>query len=182
MSAPEREFVSSRNEDDGHAWAYSRTRDAEMADLRPALMGWAKIAPALRAFRPQKVHRTFCRAVPEPVLTVEEARKGASPSLRFSHRAFAAQRRHGAPANAALGKSACSCRKTGVHFSGACACQERFWTQRSSLVNPHNDLGADPGPRRPGEEQDHKTADQENEDHGNPPALIGRPCRHDADQ
>ena len=140
MAAPEREFVSSRNEDDGHAWAYSRTRDAEMADLRPALMGWAKIAPALRAFRPQKVHRTFCRAVPEPVLTVENARKGASPSLRFSHRAFAAQWRHGAPANAALGKSACSCRKTGVHFSGACACQERFWTQRSSLLNPHHDL------------------------------------------
>ena len=81
MAAPEREFVSSRNEDDGHAWAYSRTRDAEMADLRPALMGWAKIAPALRAFRPQKVHRTFCRAVPEPVLTVENARKGAKPFL-----------------------------------------------------------------------------------------------------
>ena len=84
--------------------AYSRTRDAEMADLRPALMGWAKIAPALRAFRPQKVHRTFCRAVPEPVLTVENARKGASPSLRFS------------------------------------PCQKRFWTQRSSLLNPHHDL------------------------------------------
>ena len=45
------------------------------------LMGWAKIAPALRAFRPQKVHRTFCRAVPEPVLTVENARKGAKPFL-----------------------------------------------------------------------------------------------------
>ena len=83
----------------------------------------------------------FAGLVPEPVLTVEKARKGASPSLRFSHRAFAAQWRHGAPANAALGKSACSCRKTGVHFSGACACQERFWTQRSSLLNPNHDLG-----------------------------------------
>ncbi|MCG8444715.1 MAG: hypothetical protein MI753_03250, partial [Hyphomicrobiales bacterium] len=42
MAAPEREFVGARNEDDGHACAYSRTRDAEMADLRPALMGGPK--------------------------------------------------------------------------------------------------------------------------------------------
>ena len=92
MAAPEREFVSSRNEDDGHAWAYSRTRDAEMADLRPAPHGLGQNRPCPSGVQTSKGPPDLLLGLcPNRSSLLKMLERGRSPSLRFSHRAFAAQ-------------------------------------------------------------------------------------------